>query len=124
MRYLRKAPGLTLLGKVRNNDIRKKLQVKPLLLHIQLSQFRWPGHVFGMAHSRLPRKVFQVMFKSKRPFGRPQAAWRKYIKRLCGEQFKLRWNEVEAMLQNILQWKKLFNELQSRPHRIKRNENE
>ena len=40
MRFLRKIKGVTLCNKVRSSEIRKSLNIKPLLLRIERSQLR------------------------------------------------------------------------------------
>ena len=41
MRFLRKIEGVTLFDKVRSSEIRKSLNIEPLLLRIQRSQLRF-----------------------------------------------------------------------------------
>ena len=48
MRFLRGISGVTRLEKVRNSEIRKGLNVEPLLLRIEKSQLHWFGHVVRM----------------------------------------------------------------------------
>ena len=48
IRCLRKIEGVTLFNKVRISEIRKSLNIKPLLLRIERSQLRWFGHVSRM----------------------------------------------------------------------------
>ena len=45
MRFLRRIEGVTLFNKVRSSEIRKSLNIEPLLLRIKRSQLRWFGHV-------------------------------------------------------------------------------
>ena len=51
MRFLRRIEGVTLFNKVRSSEIRKSLNIEPLLLRIERSQLRWFGHV-----SRMPQE--------------------------------------------------------------------
>ena len=57
MRYLRRIKGVTLFNKVRSSEIRKSLNIEPLLLRIERSQLRWFGHVSRMPQERLPKQV-------------------------------------------------------------------
>ena len=43
MRFLRRIEGVTLFNKVRSSEIRKSLNIEPLLLRIERSQLRWFG---------------------------------------------------------------------------------
>ena len=45
MRFLQKIEGVTLFNKVRTTEIRKSLNIEPLLLRIERSQLKWFGHV-------------------------------------------------------------------------------
>ena len=49
MRFLRRIEEVTLFNNVRSAEIRKSLNIEPLLLRIERSQLRWFGHV-----SRIP----------------------------------------------------------------------
>ena len=57
MRFLRKIGGVTLFNKVRSSEIRKSLNIEPLLLRIERSQLRWFGHVSRMPQERLPKQA-------------------------------------------------------------------
>ena len=50
IRFLQRIDGVTLFSKVRSPEIRKSLNIEPLLLRIERSQLRWFGRV-----SRMPR---------------------------------------------------------------------
>jgi len=67
--------GVTLLDKVRSCEIRKALNVEPLL-RIERSQLRWFGHVSRrMLHERLARQVLLAKPTGKRPKVRPRTRW-------------------------------------------------
>ena len=57
MRFLRRIEGVTLFNKVRSYEIRKSLNVEPLLLRIGRSQLRWFGHVSRMPQEKLPKQA-------------------------------------------------------------------
>ena len=75
MRFLRRIQGVTMFDKVRSLEIRKSLQVEPLLLRIERSQLRWFGHVSRMPQERLPKQVLLEKVKGERPVGRPRTRW-------------------------------------------------
>ena len=52
MRFLRRIEGVTLFNKVRSSEIRKSLNIEPLLLRIERSQLRWFGHASRMPQER------------------------------------------------------------------------
>ena len=57
MGVLRKIQEVTRLNKVRSSEIRKSLNIEPLLLRIETSQLRWFGPVSRMSQERLPKQA-------------------------------------------------------------------
>ena len=57
MRFSRRIEGVTLFNKVRGFEIRKSLNVEPLLLRIERSQLRWFGHISRVPQERLPKQA-------------------------------------------------------------------
>ena len=72
MRFLRRIEGVTLFNKVRSSEIRKSLNIEPLLLRIERSQLRWFGHVSRMPQERLPKQALHAEANGRRPVGRPR----------------------------------------------------
>ena len=70
MKFLRRIEGVTLFNKVRSSEIRKSLNVEPLLLRIERSQLRWLGHVNRMPQERLPKQALLAKANGRRPVGR------------------------------------------------------
>ena len=66
MRFLRRIEGVTLFNKLRSSEIRKSLNIEPLLLRIERLQRRWFGHVSRMPQKRLPKQALHA--KANRPF--------------------------------------------------------
>ena len=54
-RFLQKIEEAALFNKLWCSEIRKSLDIKPLLLRIERSQLRWLGHVSRMPQERLPK---------------------------------------------------------------------
>ena len=57
--------------KVRRSEIRKSLNIEPLLLRIERSQLRWFGHVSRMPQERLPKQALHAKANGRKPVGRP-----------------------------------------------------
>ncbi|KAI3357197.1 hypothetical protein L3Q82_015654 [Scortum barcoo] len=57
---------------VRSSDIRERLKVEPLLLHVERSQLRWFGHLVRMPPRHLPAEVFQACPSWEETPGQPQ----------------------------------------------------
>ena len=75
IRFLRKIEGVTLFKKVRSSDIRKSLNIEPLILRIERSQLRWFGLVSRMPQERLPKQALLAKANGRRPVGRPKTGW-------------------------------------------------
>ena len=75
MRFLRRIEGVTLFNQVRSSEIRKSLNIEPLLLRIERSQLRWFGHVSRMPQERLPKQALLAKSNGRRPAGRPRTRW-------------------------------------------------
>ena len=75
MWFLQKIEGVTLFNKVRSSEIRKSLNIKPLLLRIERCQLRWFGHVSRMPQERLPKQALLAQANGRRPVGRPSTKW-------------------------------------------------
>ena len=69
MRFLGRSEGVTLFNKVRSSEIRKSLNIEPLLIQIERSQLRWFGHVSRMPQERLPKQAVLAKANGKRPVG-------------------------------------------------------
>ena len=69
MRFLRRIEGVTLFNNVRSSEIRKSLNIEPLLLGIERSQLRWFGHVRRMPQERLSKQALLAQANGRRPVG-------------------------------------------------------
>ena len=74
MRFLRKIKRVTLFNKVRGSEIRKSLNIEPLLLRIKRSQLRWFVHVSIMPQERLPKQALLAKANGRRPVERPRTS--------------------------------------------------
>ena len=61
--------------KVRSSEVRKSLNIEPLLLRIERSQLRWFGHVSRMPQKRLPKQALHAKANGRRPVGRSSTRW-------------------------------------------------
>ena len=57
---------------MRGSEIRKSLNIEPLLLRIERSQLGWFGHVSRMPQERLPKQALLAKANGRRPVGRPR----------------------------------------------------
>ena len=80
MKFFRRIEGVILFNKMRSSEIRKSLNIEPLLLRIKRSQLRWFGHVSRMPQERLPKQVLLAKANGRKLVGRPKTWWTNYIK--------------------------------------------
>ena len=66
MKFLQRIEEVTLFNKVRSSEIRKTLNLEPLLLRIERSQLRWFNHVSRIPQERLPKKALLAKANAKR----------------------------------------------------------
>ena len=79
MRFLRRIEEVTLFNKVGSSEIRKSLNIEPLLLRFKKSQLSWLGYVGRMPQERLPKQALLAKANERRPVGRPRIRWTDYI---------------------------------------------
>ena len=75
MRFLRRVEGLTKLDRVRNVDIRQRLQQKAAVEAVKTKQRAWKVKVDGMDEGRLVKRVYSEKVIGRRPRGRPRKRW-------------------------------------------------
>ena len=84
IRFLQKLKGITLFNKVRISEIRKFLNIEPLLRLFESFQLRWFGHVSRMPQERLLKQALLAKANGRRPFGQPKTRRTNYIRILEG----------------------------------------
>ena len=117
MRFLRRIEGVTLFNKVRSSEIRKSLNIEPLLLRIERSQLRWFGHVSRMPQERLPKQALLAKANGRRPVGRPRTRWTDYIEDLWWNRLGLRPSEMMEVMEDREAWQLSLDLLPRQPSR-------
>ena len=117
MRFLRRIEGVTLFNKVRSSEIRKSLNIEPLLLRIERSQLRWFGHVSRMPQERLPKQALHAKANGRRPVGRPRTRWTDYIEDLGWNSLGLRPSEMMEVMEDREVWRLNLELLPLQPSR-------
>ena len=98
--FYEKIEGVTLFYKVRSSEIRKSVNIEPLLLRIKRSQLRWFGHVRRMRQERLPKQALLAKANLRRLVGRPKTRWTNYIEDLGWNRLGLRPSEMMNVVEN------------------------
>lgn len=75
MRFLRSVKGCRIIDKIRNEDIRRELNSKPLLDAVTDYRIQWKEHVERMDEERIPRAALNYRPKGRRDRGRPRKRW-------------------------------------------------
>ena len=117
MRFLRRIEGVTLFNKVRSSEIRKSLNIEPLLLRIERSQLRWFGHVSRMPQERLPKQALRPKANGRRPVGRPRTRWTDHIEDLGWNRLGLCPSEIMEVMEDHEVWRLDLELLPPQPSR-------
>ena len=86
MDFWRRSVRISRKGKIRNNIIKQKMNVRSLLDDIKTKQLQWYGHVQRMDEGRLPKEVMKWRPPGRRKRGRPKLTWVEGIRGLMGEK--------------------------------------
>ena len=97
--------GITLFNKVRSSEIRKSLNIEPLLLRIERSQLRWFGHVSRMLQKRLAKQALLAKASGRRPVGRPKTKWTNNIEDRGWNRLGLHLSEMMAVMEDREVWR-------------------
>ena len=104
MRCLRTIAGVHILDKIRNEDIRRRLQITSTIYEeVTKRRLRWFGHVCRMPKYRLPVQAYKNEFDKRRPPGRPPLRWRDQVQKDVG--FPLQ--EAEDVAQGRADWRRI-----------------
>ena len=76
MRCLRKAAGKTRMDEIRNEEIRRRVNMKPAEQTSDKSNITWWSHVKRMAPTAPQSKALVIHPLGKRPRGRPRNRWK------------------------------------------------
>jgi hypothetical protein len=81
MRCLRKAAKMTRRDRIRNDVIRERLRIEPILRYIQKQQIKWFAHLERMPCDFIPYRSYIKRGKEdRRARGRPRVHWIDNIK--------------------------------------------
>ncbi len=85
MRCLRSILGVNFLDKIRNDDIRQRLNTTSTITEVvSRRRLKWFGHVVRMPQHRLPYQAYTQDFSRRRSPGRPPTRWKDQIPKDTG----------------------------------------
>ena len=79
MRMLRAILGVTRLDRIRNEEIRRRLNVMPIEALLRQGRLRWYGHVQRRDDGNAIRRAVSMALPGKRKRGRPRKTWKQQI---------------------------------------------
>ena len=79
MRMLRWARGKTRLDHIRNEDIRKEADVKPVETFLENKRLKWFGHCLRRERNHICAKSLRLEVSGRRSSVRPKKRWRDNI---------------------------------------------
>lgn len=100
--------GVARMDRIRNEELRNILQVKPASEIIKCQQLRWSGHLNRMEDTIPARGVWQSKTTGRRKRGRPPKTWNDNIEQILKGRGKT-WKEAEQAASNRTEWRKLVN---------------
>ena len=113
MRFSQRIEGVMLFNKVRSSEIRKSLNIEPLLFRIERSQLKWFGRVSRMPQERRPKQALLAKANGRRPVGRLRTRWTDYIEDLVWNYLGLHPSETVEVVEDREVWRLNFELLPS-----------
>jgi hypothetical protein len=72
MKCVRRMTGKSLKDKIRNEELRKRLGVKPAFDSIKRQQIKWFGHIIRQEDLNILQRTMNKHYENTRPKGRPK----------------------------------------------------
>lgn len=80
MKMLRGILGVSRREHIRNEEIRRRLNVTPIDIILRSGRLRWFGHVYRRDDSSEIKKALEMRLPGRRRRGRPRKRWREQIR--------------------------------------------
>ena len=71
---------VTKLDKIRNEEIRKRVDIISCIEHIERQQVKWFGHLMRMKPNQIPIRAYNKRISGRKAKGRPRKRWIENIK--------------------------------------------
>ena len=108
MRVLRLIEGVTRRDRIRNTEVRERLEVDGVGTITERAQLRWFGHLLRMSWDRIPKRWFDWKPNSKRPVGRPRMRWGQNVEEALQRRSTSTAEVIrERLYQDRKKWRKL-----------------
>lgn len=110
MKYLRRAANVTIMDKIRNDNIRDKLGIESVQKYIEKSQLRWWGHLKRLKGDRQVKQIWEAKYIGKKRRGRPRMKWDNEVAKLITHN-GLTMKEAETLAGNRKNWRRFVHEI-------------
>ena len=120
MRFLLRIQRVTLFNRMRSSEVRKSLNIEPLLLRIETFQPRCFGHVNRMPQERLPKQALLAKANSRRPVGQLRTRWTNGFEDLGWNRLGLYPSEMMDVMEDREVWRLNLQLLPPQPSRKSR----
>ena len=110
MKVLRLILGVTRLDRLRNTNIRGKLNVEPIVLVIEKNILRCFGYLMRMSTDRMPRRMSEWTPESRRPTVRPRKIWMDGVKDIIKRK-NITLIDTKTMSQDRQCWRSFVRQL-------------
>ena len=112
MRCLRLILGVSLRDKMRNQEIRRQLNMNTTITDVVTRRpLNWFGHVIRMPSYRLPNLVYNSDFNTPRQRGRPPLRWKAQMQ----DDANIPLYEAEHLAINRPEWGRFSKEAKGHP---------
>lgn len=105
MRILRKIEGVTKKDKIRNTEIRRRLNVQSVHERIEKRQLSWYGHLVRMKEGNLVKEVWEAKAEEKNRRGRPKKGWNAEIAEVISRRGET-WSSAKEMANDRNKWRR------------------
>ena len=108
MKPIRLILGKTIRDQIRNEELRRRLEVISLESRMEQAKLRWLGHVQRMEGGRIPKLAFNWTPNGRRLTGRPRKRWRDSIQEILTKYRigRLSRLEEEDIFQDRVEWRR------------------
>lgn len=103
MKYLRKVRSVTRKDRIRNDIIRKNLQIQSMQEFIEQRQLSWWGHLQRMNNDIPVKKIWESRTQGKRNRGRPKETWNKIVEHILQRKGST-WERAKQLAQDRKKW--------------------
>src|SRR6185436_3686710 len=100
----------TRLDRIRNEEIRTRLEIENIQNTIAKKQLAWYGHLVRMAEDSQTKLIWNSRTGKKNSRGRPQKTWENNVQEILNRN-NISWQEARKLAKSRKDWKDLINRI-------------